>query len=221
MGFVAAMALLGAGCAGRHLARTVGQGHGEVRAGVGGPLLSNLGPPIPLPNLAVQGRYGLTDWLDVDGGVSVLGLAYGLFVIDAGLVAQLYRQPRGFALSASARGNFFFDLDDGFTPRGYPEVGLHAEQVATDWLVVFGGLDAWFVFSPPPGKPPVLAAPYLGAEVRFGGSAEGGHPHGLSVQAAWISPWQNSTSVIDWEPADLGALSIVLGFTSRFGGLDR
>jgi len=68
-----ALVLLASGCGMRHLARTVGEGNAKVRASVGGPMFSNLGAAIPLPNVQVGGRYGLTDGFDLDADLSLHG----------------------------------------------------------------------------------------------------------------------------------------------------
>lgn len=207
--------VLGSGCAFRHLARTVGEGNGEVRASVGGPFFSNVAP-IPLPNLQVGGRYGLTDGFDLDADLSLIGLAYGIVAFDVGAVGQIYREERGFAISASGRGHFLIGTR-GPDLRFYPELGVHLEGVATPWLVVFGGLSALAQFTPPEDKPPVFVAPYVGTEFQFGGSDEAGHPHGIVLELGWISPWQDSTSVISYEPGGVGAFLVHLGYRARFG----
>ena len=83
---------LAPGCMSHHLARTVGERNGELRASFGGPFFSNLGAPIPLPNLAVGGRYGLTDGFDLDGDLSITGLAYGTIGLTVGGVGQIVRE---------------------------------------------------------------------------------------------------------------------------------
>lgn len=214
-----ALASLVPGCAMHHLARTVGEGNGEVRASAGGPFFSNLGAPIPLPNVVVSGRYGLTDGFDLDGGLSLTGLAYGVVGLQLGAVGQLVRERNGFAMSLAGRGHVLIGTR-GPDLRFFPELGVHLEGVPAPWLVVFGGLSALAQFGPPEGKPPVFAYPYAGAEILFGGSDEAGHPYGIGLELGWISPWEDSTSVVAWEPG-LGAIVAQLGFRARFGGLDR
>jgi hypothetical protein len=209
------------GCAMHHLARTVGEGNGELRASAGGPFFSNLGAPVPLPNLVVAGRYGLTDGFDLDGGLSVTGLFYGTIGLQLGAVGQLVREPNGLAISLAGRGHFLIGTR-GPDLRFFPELGVHLEGMPARFLVVFGGLTALAGLGAPSGKPPVFAYPYAGAEVLFGGSDEAGHPYGLAIELGWISPWQDSTSVVSWEPSGYGAIVVQLGFRARIGeGLDR
>lgn len=178
-------------------------------------MFSNLGAPIPLPNLQVGARVGLTEEVDVDGNVSLLGPAYGVVALDVGAVGQIVREPHGLAISASARGHLVVGLR-GPDARFYPELGLHLEGVPAPWLGVYGGLITMAQLDPPEGKPGLFAAPYGGVELRFGGDDALGHPHGIALEAGWISPWQDSTSVISWQPANLGALYVHLGFRTRF-----
>jgi hypothetical protein len=218
---IAAAALLALpGCMMHHLARTVGAGNGELSASVGGPMMSNLGFTIPIPNLVVNGRVGATDGFDVVGGVSVTGLFYETMGLHLGGVAQVVRERNGLAVSVSGHGHLLVGFR-GPDARFFPEVGLHLEGMAAPWLSLYGGLFSFVQFEPPQGKPPIFVAPYLGAELLFGGSDEAGHPFGVALEGGWVSPWQSSVSVISWEPANTGAMYVQLGFRARFGGLDR
>ena len=204
------------GCASRHLARTVGAGNGEARVSVGGPLFDNLGAPIPMPNVALGGRYGVADGWDLDGNVSLLAAAVGVAYLDAGVVRQLLVQERGAALSASARANLFLGNSDGLAVRVYPEVGLHGELPLGASATVFGGGTAWISFTPPEGKSPVMVTPYLGASWRFSEQRRGGPE--ISLQLGWVSPWMDSSSVVRWQPKGHGAITALLGFSVPLGG---
>ena len=41
--------------------------------------------------------------------------------------------------------------------------------------------------------------------------------HRFFDTVGWISPWQDSTSVIDYAPATLGAFAMHLGYRRHFG----
>jgi hypothetical protein len=202
------------GCGLRHLARTVGEGRGELRASLGGPILGAAGVPFPVPSVRVGGRYGATDWLDVDGDLTLEPLAFGVLALDAGVVAQLYRDAE-LALSLSAHGHLLFDLDDDLTTRGFPELGLHAEHRLEPWLTVYGGAVALAQLEPPRGKPPIFAAPYLGFELVPDPSPP--TRQGVVFQIAWISPWEDFRSFAAWQPAGAGALVVVVGWRALFG----
>jgi hypothetical protein len=211
-----ALALASTGCGMRNLARTIGRGRGELRATLGGPTLSAPGITFPIPSVRVGGRYGMTDWLDLDGDLTLDPLVLGVLAVDVGVVGQIYREREGgFALSASAHGYFFFDLGDDVTTRVYPELGIHAEYRFGDRFTLFGGVVALAQFDPPLQKPPVFVAPYIGAELWV-------DPHaptrqGIALQLAWISPWEDFRSVASWEPAGAGAFVVIIGWRAVYG----
>lgn len=214
-GGLVACALL-AGCGFRHYARTLGEGRGELRASLGGPFLGALGGPVMIPSARFGGRYGLTDWLDVDGTFGLDPLAFSVLSVDAGLVAQLYRQPGGFALSVSGHAHLLFDLDDDLTTRAFPELGLHAEHRVERWLTLFGGVVGLAQPEPPEGKPTVFAAPYLGLEIHIDPRAP--VQESFVAQVAWISPWEDlGPSWASWEPDGYGAIALVVGWRGLFG----
>src|SRR5262245_49257399 len=80
-------------CAPRAPARTLGVGHAEVATSFVGPLFANLGPTIPLPMLAVGGRYGVADKLDVSADANITSAVYGVGGGDVGATYQLARTP--------------------------------------------------------------------------------------------------------------------------------
>lgn len=200
----------------RNLARTLGQGRGELRASLGGPIVSTPDLTFPAPSARVGGRYGVTDWLDVDGDLTLDPAAFGVLALDAGLVGQIVREgAEGFALSASVHGYFLFDLNDDLTTRAYPELGLHAEYRFGRSVSVFGGIVAVAQFDPPLGKPPLFAAPYLGVELFVDASPP--TRQAIALQLAWVSPWENFHSFASWEPAGAGAIVVLIGWRAVYG----
>ena len=194
----------------------MGEGNGEVRVSAGGPFFSNIGSTIPIPNVAVGGRYGVADGWDVDGNVSVLAAAMGVAYVDPGVVRQLYATDGGPALSASARANLFVGSSDGLAVKVYPELGLHGELPLGRHANLFAGGTAWVNFTPSIGKSPVMVTPYLGASWRFSPQRLGGPE--VSMQLGWVSPWEDSTSVVEWQPMPNGAITAVVALSIPFGG---
>ncbi len=220
-------ALVSAGCAAPNLSRTVGRGNGELHVQTGGPFVGNLGPPVVVPHNYVGGRYGVTDWMDVDANVNVTPFAFGIWMSDVAANFQLFRKPRGLAIASSARAYFVGDLDDAPDLRVYPEVGLHlgGQVPRVSWLHLYGGITSAFQFSPPPGKPPVFLTPFFGTEFLLPSLAppkEGrrARQHGIAVHGSWINPWDTEPSVVEYRPKP-GAVALFLGYRMRFGGLDR
>ena len=220
---VGALALTSAlGCAAPNLSRTVGAGNYELRGNVGGAVIGNLGTPMPLPMVYVGGRYGVRDWVDVDGNFGLTAAAFGIWAMDLGGNFQLYRKPGGLAVASSARLYLLGDLDHAPKARAYPELGLHLGGPVLPWLHLYGGSTLFAQFKPPQGKPPVFLTPFFGVEFLLP-ERQGrrrARQHGIAVHASWTNPWQDATSVVDYRPG-YGALSVQLGYRARFGGLDR
>lgn len=212
---VALGATLLTGCMSRHFARTLGEGRGEIRATMGGPFLGTVGVPLMIPSLRVGARYGATDWLDVDGSVAIDPLGFGILALDAGVVTQLYRERRGFALSASTHAHLLFDLDDDFTTRGFPELALHAEGPLAGPVTLFGGVVGIGSIDNPEDRPPVFITPYLGLDVALDE-----HPPAreyLTLQVAWASPWEDLGGFTNWEPDGYGAIFFLVGWREIYG----
>jgi hypothetical protein len=93
---LAAAALLASACAASHAGRTVGRGVIQGEVTVSGPLVTNLGPAVPIPNLPLGVRYGITDRLDFNTHLNVLPIVMGGFIAaDAGITwAILHRERR-------------------------------------------------------------------------------------------------------------------------------
>ncbi|UJR78443.1 Hypothetical protein I5071_4730 [Sandaracinus amylolyticus] len=198
-------------CATRQLARTVGRGRTEVGVLVGGPLQSNLGFAAPVPEHRVHGRYGLTDELDLSASVPLTPIVSSILALDVGFVAQIVRFPR-FAMSASLRLHCVYDLDDGWNDTYYPELGVHMEQRVERRLAIIAGTSALVQASPPDQRPGVFLAPYLGLEVLLG-------EHALSLALGWINPWMDGSSIVTWEPAGFGAMTVTFGWRIQPGGV--
>lgn len=197
---------LAMGCAARHGACTAGKGNVEISASLGGPIFHNIGAPIPLPMAHLGAGYGVTDDLDVEVGFHAMAAVYGTLGANLGARYQLWKRADNAALAASVQLNFFAGTRGGLESRAYPEVGIHGQwPLGGRWLAL-GGIDSLAQFDPPEDKPWFFAAPYVGAERGIGVSSA------LGVTVGWISPWQDSTSVIDYAPATMGAVAVLIGY---------
>ena len=190
----------------------MGAGRSEFGVLVGGPLQSSLGGfAAPIPEHRVHARVGLTDDLDLSGSVPLAPLTSAVLALDVGLVGQLVRLP-DFALALSARLHVALRLDDGFGDDVFPELGLHFEQRLDPRLALIFGASALAQASQPSERPSAFFAPYLGAEVRLG-------EHALSLALGWINPWDRARTVVTWEPAGAGAITITFGWRIQPGGV--
>lgn len=218
--------LLLAGCAAPNLSRTVGRGNGEVRASAGGPLFAALGPTIPAPHVQVGGRYGVTDAVDLDANLNLLGAAYQLLMLDVAANVQLYRRPRGLAMATSGRLYIMGDLDDAPLARAYPEWGLHlgGPVPRVDWLHLYGGQTLAVQFDPPEEGEAVFFTPFVGVEALLPHDRpRRGKPrqHGIALHFGWTNPWRDRDTVLDYRPAVGGAMHVYLAYRLRLGGLNR
>ncbi len=200
--------LIAAACAPSHAGRTVGRGMLQLEGGLGGPLVTNLGPAIPIPNVPVGLRYGLTDRLDVAGHVNLLPLVTGGFLlVDTSLTWALVRHdgPRGWNLATSAGLAVMTDFQD--EARVAPIMDI-AGGYTVDWFTFYAGaeiaLDPW--------GGGAMANPFIGAE------ADIRERWSLSAAFVWFSPgYSVFSSSIDYVSANSqGAVGFILGLKRRW-----
>ena len=82
------LSMLTLGCGSLHSARPLSKGETQVGITGGGAVLTQLGPPIPLPNVIVEGKTGMstsTDhpW-DISYGLNATALAFGTVGLQGG-----------------------------------------------------------------------------------------------------------------------------------------
>lgn len=152
------------GCVASHMARSVGEGNLAFDASLGGPLTSNLGPPVPLPVVHLGARYGLTDWLDVSSHLNVFGfVSPGLLALSTGLHAvpiqpgfgaQSDSPTQGWSLATSLTLDWMTNFgisslsnDPTGLFRVYPTLSVYGGYRA-DWFLPFWGAELTLDFFP-------------------------------------------------------------------------
>lgn len=153
--FVLAVILATVGCSTVRALRPLAPGELAVGGSVGGPLVRNLGPPLPLPLPSVGARLGLGHKMDVDAFVHLpVGRPAGLTLGGDWLVLkQEHLRPAVmldahvslFAPMQAGRGQTlprFGWQRPGFAVRAYPELGVHASWLAGQRTMLFLGGDA-------------------------------------------------------------------------------
>lgn len=214
--------VLAPACGSLNLARTLGRGNWELSGSVGGPMLDVGSAVFPAPQVRVGSRHGVSDDLDVMAQVQLDSSTSGVLALNAGVVGQMTRSPGGFAMALSARLHAAIDLDDAVWPALFPEVGLHLEHPLEPRVWLFFGTSGLGQIDPPPDRPFLFLAPYLGIEVRFDPvGAELREQTGLALQVGWINPWETRTSLVRYVPDGAGALTVVLSVRHRIGGIER
>lgn len=210
---LALLAVVLAGCGARYGAHTVGKGNAELRASLGGPVMSNLGAPVPAPMVRGGIDFGVTETVDVEVGVHATSAAFGVASGDLGVRWQVLHSPDGSALAVTGFLDLSADIRGGGA-RVFPELGIHGElPLGPMWRVHLGGLSLVQV-TPPEGKPWLFLAPYAALE------RGARHRNRYGLQLAWISPWQDSTSVVDYQPGSAGALLVRFGYRGGLLGGD-
>jgi len=79
-----ALSGLALGCGAHTSLEPLGQGRLSPNLSVGGPIVEAFGTHIPIPYLLAGADYGLSDDVNLSGGVHLLPLAYGIVGADVG-----------------------------------------------------------------------------------------------------------------------------------------
>jgi hypothetical protein len=160
-------------CTAVNQARTIGKGRVAVETSLGGPLMTNLGLPLPIPNLYIGGRYGLRDDLDLSTHINVLtpfipGIGLDLLTsaswvpIQPGLNFQRASKDRGLGAGLGLDIQWITDFNNGFIVM--PAFDLSASY-RYKWVSVFGGSGVGFDFLRPDKSDNILqVCPFLGLE---------------------------------------------------------
>lgn len=214
---------LSASCTTFNNARPIKAGTDAVSATVGGPLTNVPGlATIPLPNLTVEGRHGLsplfTRPLDVNYGVHLLPLAFGVTGAHVGATMLVLDEDGAIpALSVGQRYFFFTNLFDGRKTRkdGFlmSQTDLTASYLVFDQLI-YGGASCYLPLDA--GARSLRFAPVLGVELHAP------RDWGLSwlalqAETRWLAPDVDQRfAVVDWVgiPAfggDRGAVALNVG----------
>jgi hypothetical protein len=218
MSMLAAMGVvvLVTGCAPSHAGRTVGGGVLQVEGGLGGPFVTNLDAPIPVPNIPMGARFGLRENLDVAGHINVLPLIMGGFLAaDASFTWALvaHEGEKGLNLATSSGLAVLTDFENG--ARVSPLVDI-AVSYTYLWVTPFVGfetiVDLW--------ASGAITNPFVGFEVDIDSWT-------LSASGIWYHPAHDwyASSIRYLAPNYQGSIGVMLGIKRRWdlmkGGLDR
>lgn len=143
-GEVVILCLLGAlatACVSSHAGRTLGRGVIQGDISLGGPLFTNLGPPVPIPNLPLGVRYGVTDRTDVSAHINVLPIVFGGFMaLDVGFTRALVRQDARSGPNLATGLTLLLVTDFREEARLLPVMDL-AGGYTFSWFTLFAGFD--------------------------------------------------------------------------------
>lgn len=206
-----------AACTTTQTPRTLGKGGKAIGLSMGGPVTRIPGVgTIPLPYPILEGRYGVSERLDVHAGTHLLVNAFGAPQLDLGLTYLLVpeRPQDRSAVSVTARSMFFLDFP---APLFLPELALTWSARVGQGSYLYGGLSSvWgmekslLAEEGSGGRSLVLlATPLLGGQVPLTQRLR------VGLEAAWIAPYIDTTdSVVNYPlPGGPGAISFKLGFS--------
>ena len=211
------------GCGTLHSARPLDKGEHQVGATLGGPMVQFGGAYIPLPNIVVQGRSGISPVLDrpfdVDYGINLTGFAFGVMGIHGGVNWQLVHQDKAIpALTLSNRlwvQNNLLDVSKDWSKRTI----WAADQIEFTLSYKFGkhllyfGMAEYIDFR----QPDLLLSPFIGTDLAASERL------GIQVEVRYFAA--NQTPPVDtvtWLGPGSGAVGLVLGFRylARKGGAE-
>ncbi len=159
------------GCGTLSAAAPMEPGQHRVGATFGGPFTTNLGPPIPIPNLIVEARSGLEPMagkpVDINYGVNVTAIAFGLMGVHVGGSVHLLENHNWRpGLSLTERLHLYNNyLDFSKPPETRMLWGLNEFDITASWSVgnhrlYIGGSDILDL-----SDPEFLIAPFAGVEL--------------------------------------------------------
>jgi hypothetical protein len=163
--------LLG-GCGTMNAARPLEAGEHRLGFNFGGPFTTSLGPPIPIPNLVVEGRSGLkplgTLPIDLNYGLNMTTFAFGVTGFHTGASVHVLEQNGAWpALSVTERVHVYNNVLGSGKPKetqtwwGLNEFDLTASWLAGHHILYVGMSDALDM-----GDPEWLISPFFGTELR-------------------------------------------------------
>lgn len=200
------------GCTTFNNARPLEPGQHAASLTLGGPLTNVPGVgPIPLPNVTIEGRHGVMHHLDVNYGLHVLPMVFGVAGGHAGATWQFNDQDELCpALSVGQRFFFFTNLFDGRKTVRKDAFAMSQTDLTASWLIydqlLYLGASAYVPLDE--GSRTLRLAPVLGVEV---------HPGldwlRIQLETRWLAPDVDQRfAVVDWiSPDDKGGIAINLG----------
>ncbi len=214
------MALALGGCATLTTARPLSPGEHALGVVAGGGMV-DLGAPIPLPAVMVEGRHGVAapggHPIDVGWGVNGTALAFGMAAVHGGVSGLLLRQDGAIPAVSVGDRLWFATNAPGLGSKLEPRLQAWAAdqvEVTASWEVggqlPYVSLSQYIDF----GNPALTLTPAVGSvwDLR--------EPGGLVLQTEvrWYGLGvPDDAATVDWVPGNTGILGVDVGLSGRFG----
>jgi hypothetical protein len=150
---ISALTIVLVSCTAVNQVRTVGKGNSAVEISLGGPMFTNLGGAMPVPNILTGYRYGVRRDMDISAVINITGLIMpGVFdvitgvhwiPIQPGIGKQSDSPSRGWNLSGSATVQWVTDFNHGLVV--FPAIELIGGR-RFEWFNPFFGASCGFNF---------------------------------------------------------------------------
>lgn len=213
------MAALASGCGTLTTARPLDPGEHVVGATLGGPVADLGFVTMPLPNLVVQGRSGLSPLagrpLEVDYGLNLTAAAFGVVGAHVGGSWQLLDQQGGVPALTLSERMFVYDSHLSFSREADVRASyfLNQSELLASWdtrrALLYVGVGNYLDF----GEPRLLLTPALGASLHLGPQWD------LQLEGRAYAVGQTKQyNGLRWVSLGSGALGGTLSVSRRFGG---
>ncbi|NLG17796.1 MAG: hypothetical protein GX556_10735 [Fibrobacter sp.] len=170
--FLAASLQMLFSCTAVNNSRTIGKGNTGVELSLGGPLMTNLGVAMPIPNLYLGGRFGVREDLDISGHLNLTspiipGIALDLITsahwvpFQPGTGNQSATPDRGWSSGLGLDIQWVTDFKGGLVVL--PSIDLSGSH-RYRWLSTFAGSAFGLNFYRPGDESILQISPFLGFE---------------------------------------------------------
>jgi hypothetical protein len=201
------------------------QGEQRVGLAVGGPLFTDLGVPIPVPEISLDYAYGVTDDITLGAALHVTPAVFGLCGVGEAFGTVGVLDQAGFipAVSVGLDTVLLSDFTTSFFVL--PEASATASWKLADFISIYAGAAMMVNFypktaglswdnAPIPGVPMALLPSFpVGVQLNFG-------PIQLAAETRLLMPFSSNGNLILHYVgmADYGAIGVYLSASFRFGG---
>jgi hypothetical protein len=214
---IAVLFITAMSCSSIHPARPLKKGESLVSLSAGGPLASNPGFPIPLPNIAFDYEYGALENLTLGGNLHLVPLIIGIIYQSEihGLLSVV--EQDGWIPSLSLGLNFFVRTDFSESFLLLPELRIFPSWKLSDQILFFTGATCMLNLYPRTAglekKDYFLFSFPVGFEFRINDFC-------IAVECKILHPFVSNRGLIfDYAGlGEYGALAPFIALSYRFGG---